>query len=167
MNELYKNEVRGKLYRLLFEMNKNTKISVQTPVGMTDEKDTGEGVGQGTLEGALVSAVNLDNGVNDFFHDSEYEVSYGMVDLQPLLFQDDVARLSLDIEATQMGNNMMDVTAETKLLDFNLERSCYVFFGNKKVRNEMLENLKETPGIEEKRKFMKLKEIAIAIVETI
>ena len=31
MNEVYKNEVRGKLYRLLFEMNKNTKISVQTP----------------------------------------------------------------------------------------------------------------------------------------
>ena len=75
MNELYKNEVRGKLYRLLFEMNKNTKISVQTPVGMTGEEDTGEGVGQGTLEGALVSAVNLDNGVNDFFYDSEYEVS--------------------------------------------------------------------------------------------
>ena len=67
------NEVRGKLYRLLFEMNENTKISVLTPVGMTEEKDTGEGVGQGTLEGALVSAVNLDNGVNDFFYDSEYE----------------------------------------------------------------------------------------------
>ena len=65
--ELYKNEVRGKLYHLLFNMNKNTKIRVQTPVGLTEECDTGEGVGEGTLEGALVSAVNLDSGVNDFF----------------------------------------------------------------------------------------------------
>ena len=42
-------------------------ICVQTPVGTTKESDTGEGVGQGTLEGALVSAVSLDKGVNDFF----------------------------------------------------------------------------------------------------
>ena len=62
-------------------MNKSTKISVLTTVGLT-----GEGMGKGTLEGAIVSAVNLDNGVNDFFHDSEYEVSYGNVDLQPLLY---------------------------------------------------------------------------------
>ena len=145
MNEVYKNEVRGKLYRLLFEMNKNTKISVQTPVGLTEERDTGEGVGQGTLEGAIVSAVNLDNGVNDFFHDSEYEVSYGNVDLQPLLYQDDVARLSLDIETTQMGNNKMEVMAETKLLNYNLEKSCYIVFGTKSVRNDMINKLKTTP----------------------
>jgi hypothetical protein len=124
MNELYKSKVQGKLYRLLYEMNKNTKISVQTPVGLTDECDTGEGVGQGTLEGAIVSAVNLDSGVNDFFHDSEYEVNYGGVDLQPLLFQDDVARLSADLAAVQMGNNKMETLAETKLLNYNLEKSC-------------------------------------------
>ena len=73
LNELYKSNVKGKLYRLLYMMNKNTRISVQTPVGITEECDTGEGVGQGTLEGALVSAVNLDSGVNGYFHDSEYE----------------------------------------------------------------------------------------------
>ena len=67
--------VHGKLCRLLYTMNKNTRISVQTPVGTTDERDTGEGVGQGTLEGALVSAVHLDSGVNEHFPDSEYEIS--------------------------------------------------------------------------------------------
>ena len=89
--------------------------------GITEEKDTGEGVGQGTLGGALVSAVNLANGLNDFFCDSEYEISYGEVNLQPLLFQDDVARLALDVVSAQMGNNKMETLAETKLLDFNLD----------------------------------------------
>ena len=97
MNELYKSGVTGKLYRLLYKMNQNTRICVQTPVGMTEEQDTGEGVGQGTLEGALVSGVNIDKGVNEYFKDSEYEVSYGPVPLQPILYQDDVARMSLDL----------------------------------------------------------------------
>ena len=119
MNEVYKCNIKGKLYRLLFQMNKNTKISVQTPVGITEESDTGEGVGQGTLEGGLVSAVSLDKGVNDFFCDSEYEVNYGEVALQPLLYQDDEARLSTDLESVQMGNTRMEALAETKLLDYN------------------------------------------------
>ena len=51
--------------------------------------------------------------MKDFFSDSEYEVSYGELQLQPVLYQDDVARLSLDIESTQMGNNKMETMAET------------------------------------------------------
>ena len=54
LNEVHRNNVKGKLYRLLYEMNKNTRISIQTPVGLTEERDTGEGVGQGTLEGAII-----------------------------------------------------------------------------------------------------------------
>ena len=54
-------------------MNKSTKINVQTPVGTTDECECG----RCTLEGAIVRAVNLDS-------DSEYEVQYGDVALQPL-----------------------------------------------------------------------------------
>ena len=147
MNELYKNKIRGKLYRLLFNMNKNTRIRVQTPVGLTEECDTGEGVGQGTLEGALVSAVNLDSGVNDFFCDSEYEVNYGDVALQPILFQDDVARLSTSLESVQMGNNKMESLAETKLLNFNLDKSCFVVIGNEKSRRMIHDQLLDNPLI--------------------
>ena len=71
MSELYKNDIRGKLYRLIFQMNKETIIKVQTPVGLTESVNTGEGVGQGTLEGAIISAVNLDNGVREYFRDSD------------------------------------------------------------------------------------------------
>ena len=126
-------------------MNKNTKICVQTPVGLTNEQDTGEGVGQSTLEGALISAVNLDNGVDDFFRDSEYEASYEEVDLQPLLYQDDVARLSMDLESAQMGNDRMENMAETKLLDYNLEKSCFIVFGDKKSRQNINEELVSKP----------------------
>ena len=59
MNELYRKGITGKLYRLIYALNKNTRFSVQTPVGMTEEADRGEGLGQGTGEGAIISALNL------------------------------------------------------------------------------------------------------------
>ena len=45
MGEIYKSHVGGKLYRLFYHM-KNTRIGVQTPLGLSDEEDTSEGLGQ-------------------------------------------------------------------------------------------------------------------------
>ena len=39
-------------------MNKDTIIKVNTGVGTTDEANTGENIGQGTGEGAIISAVD-------------------------------------------------------------------------------------------------------------
>jgi hypothetical protein len=58
-----------------------------------------------------------------------------------------VARLSLNIETTQMGNNKMELMAETKLLNYNVEKSCYIVFGTKTVRNEIINKLKTTNSL--------------------
>ena len=126
-------------------MNKDTRIKVRTPVGDTEERDTGEGWGQGTIEGALCSAVNLDSGVRDFFQNSEHEVSYGDVMLGPALFQDDVARLCDDPVSAQIGNVKMEAMAETKLLDFNMDKSCLIAIGRKKARTALEKKLIENP----------------------
>ena len=68
-----KNNVKGKLYKLLYEMIKDTRIVVRTTVG---DENVGEGWGQRAIEEAIFSAVNLDNGVKDFFEGNEYELSY-------------------------------------------------------------------------------------------
>ena len=145
LNKLYKNQMRGKLYKLLYKMNKDTRIKVRTPVGDTEERDTGEGWGQGTIEGALCSAVNLDSGVREFFQNSEHEVSYGDVMLGPALFQDDVARLCDDPVSAQIGNDKMEAMAETKLLDFNMDKSCLIAIGRKKARTDLEKKLIENP----------------------
>jgi hypothetical protein len=124
MDVLYKRGTRGKMYRLLFEMNKNTIVKVRTAVGDTEEEDTGEGLGQGTNEGAIISASSIDYTVDEHFRESPYEISYGELNLQPLLFQDDVCRMSLTPEAAEMGNRKMESVMESKLLDFNLDKSC-------------------------------------------
>ena len=83
--------------------------------------------------------------MNDYFHNSEYEVSYGSVPLQPILFQDDVARMSLDLESAQMGNDKMEAMAESKLLDYNLDKSCFIIIGKIKARLEMQKQLQNCP----------------------
>ena len=67
-SEIYANQVKGKIYRLLFELNKKARIKVKTPVGVSDSSETNPLVSQGTSEGAIVSAVNLDNGMAEYFH---------------------------------------------------------------------------------------------------
>ena len=52
--ELYKSNVKGKLYKLIFNLNKNIRIKVKTPVGESEPVDTGPYVGQGAVEGAVI-----------------------------------------------------------------------------------------------------------------
>ena len=145
LNELYRCGIKGKLYRLFYALNKNTRFSVLTPVGLTEEISRGEGLGQGTGEGALISAVNLDGGVRGYFANNDLEVSYGNVKMGPVLFQDDVARMAEDVESAQCGNDKMEVLAETKLLDYNLEKSCFVVIGSKKACREVNKKLANRP----------------------
>ena len=63
----------------------------------------------------------------------------------PVLFQDDVARLAGDLESAQVGNDRMESVAETKLLDYNLQKSCYVVIGKKKERLEIEKKSKVKP----------------------
>ena len=64
-------------------------------------------IGQGTAGGALVSQANLDKGLMRYFSDSEDEIQYGSVRLQPLAYQDDVLRGSKDVTTAQKGNIRM------------------------------------------------------------
>ena len=93
MNSMYHCGIKGKLYRLLYELNKENKIKIRTSVGMTDCVETGENVSQGSISGGLVSSVNLDFSINNYFKNSQYEISYITERLQPLIFQDDLSRI--------------------------------------------------------------------------
>ena len=62
-NQLYKLKVRGKVYKMLHEMNKNITIKVNTPVGLTEAEETGPGIAQGAVDAAAVSSANVAGGV--------------------------------------------------------------------------------------------------------
>ena len=145
LRELYKSNMKGKLYRLLYLLNKDTRICVRTPVGDTEKVETREGLAQGSSEGAIASASNLGHGVEDFFLDSEHEAVYGRVPVGPVILQDDICRVAVSPEAAQAGVSKMEAMAETKQLNFNEDKSVFVIFGKGKAKREMEENFKENP----------------------
>ena len=56
LNELYKSKIKGKPYRLLYELNKDNRITVRTPVGDSEKRDIDEGITQGSVSGTLTSS---------------------------------------------------------------------------------------------------------------
>jgi len=81
----------------------------------------------------------------EYFKDSSDEASYYSVRLQPLLFQDDVARIAPTVKSAQAGNAKMEVVAETKLLDYNHEKSGFLIIGGKKSKQKMQKELDVSP----------------------
>ena len=49
MNELHKEKVKGKLYNLIYELNRNNRIKVRTALGDSDTRETNEKVSQEQL----------------------------------------------------------------------------------------------------------------------
>ena len=110
-------------------------------MGLTQYKDMGELIGQGTFGEALVSGLNLDKEVMDSFTDSEDELYYGEVRIQPMLYQDDIIRLSSSREKVQNGNDRIEAIMKSKQLEVHPEKSCFLVVdnGNKmqEIRNEI------------------------------
>ena len=143
LNETYRANVKGKVYKLIYEMNKDVRIKVRTAVGDSDVKELNEIVAQGSLEGAVISTNSISKGIDDFFSDSEYEESYGRITLLPMQFLDDIGRFTNDPIAAQYGNDKLESMAETKLLDYNLLKSSIVILGRKAAREKLREKFEE------------------------
>ena len=146
MCALYSAGVCGKVYRLWFKLNENTRIAVKTGVGLTDERETGETLGQGTVGGALASALNIDEELDCHFEDSPVEICYGSTRLQPISFQDDVLRMCTGRDEAQEGFNRMEAVFKSKLLEIHPTKSCYLLFANNsKMRNRIQSEIADRP----------------------
>ena len=145
MNALYNYGVKGKEYRLIYELNKENKIQIKTSVGMTESFTTGPTVSQGSIGGGLISAINLDYSMNRFFFNSTNEVFFNNIKLAPLIYQDDLGRFSASRVDAQAGNDKIQACMESKLLDLHQDKSCYILIGNKKVTKEISEELEYCP----------------------
>ena len=146
MNTLHSAGVHGKAYRLWYKLNKNTRIAVKTGVGLTDERDTGETLGQGTVGGALVSALNIDEEINAHFEASQAEISYGTTRFQAVSFQDDVLRMCSGRDEAQIGYHKFEAVFKSKLLKIHPIKSCFLLFGiNNKTKDMISQEIERRP----------------------
>ena len=147
MDTLYMAGIHGKLYRLWFELNRDTQIRVKTGVGMSGIKPTGENVAQGSIGGALASSANLDKTLRMYFEGSDCEVSYDDIRLEPITFQDDAARFVTDIVSAQKGNDFVSSAMNLKQLTINVDKCATILFGKKKVVKKTLDEIDNMGGL--------------------
>ena len=145
MDNLYKSDIKGKLYRLIYELNKNNQIQIKTSVGTTSNFKTGENVTQGSVGGGLISSINLDIPIRTFFKESVHEVKYGDIMMGPIIYQDDLARLASNVVDAQAGIDKVETCMETKMLDLHDEKSCFLVVGKGKVLKQVKNELQMSP----------------------
>ena len=93
--------VSRKAAKCWFKLNQNTRIKVNTAAGMTGTVMAGDLVGQGTAGAGLVSQLNLDRGLQQYFGGSQDETYYGRVRVEYAAYQDDVGKPSRGVREAQ------------------------------------------------------------------
>ena len=83
--------------------------------------------------------------INKDISNSEYEISYLFLRLQPLIYQDDLSRMSTSAKNAQAGNDIIEHCMESKLLDLHPEKSCYIVFGKDEVTKNLKKEIEENP----------------------
>ena len=126
-------------------MNKNTKISVKTAFGITDEADVGDCLGQGTAGAGLVSAANLDLGLQKYFNNSHNVMNYGSVRLQPLSYQDDIGTPCTGIEMARDQADKVSRMLQEKSLEAHHDKSGILILGSDKYKYKMQKEVECSP----------------------
>ena len=148
-------KIDNKSYRIWYKINQNTKICVNTSVGTSDYKDIDDSVGQGQVGAALVSSLNIGCAVEEAFRGitsatigkqiSKTVNDFDTVNLNSVIFQDDIGKMSDNLEDAKLGSQILYDTLSRKVLSVNYDKSKYIIFGSKSQRNNMLNKLKNDP----------------------
>ena len=92
-----------------------------------------------------MSSANVLVGVDDEFRDSDKEVVYHNIKLNPQSFMDDILRPAENVRNAQYGNDKMEEMVKKKVLKFNLDKSNFVILGNKKSRKKLRDEEERNP----------------------
>ena len=138
-------KVNQKAYRCWFKINKETVISVDTPVRRTAKEVVHEIFPQGSGGAALASALDLALGLKSYFQASQDDISYGKVTTQPQAWQDDILRIAEDINATRAGNKKLAKMTSQKGLTAHDSKTTFVVIGTKEYRSTMMKEVAKNP----------------------
>ena len=102
-------------------------------------------IGQGTAGAALVSQLNLDHGMHEYFRGSFNEVYYGDIRCEYFAYQDDLGKPSAGVNEAQSGNVKMYNLFMEKGLDAHPDKTCFIVFGSKEYKDKIDNQLKDNP----------------------
>ena len=122
MLDVWKCNVKGKIWRNIYEINKKANIHVKTPVGISDPVTIKQALKQGSVLASVMAALHTD-AVNRTFNNEKYGVNYGEILLNNLLFQDDIIKLESDENRLNEANLLYQTFQHNNRMMFHKEKS--------------------------------------------
>jgi hypothetical protein len=105
----------------------------------------GDCLGQGTGGAGLVSAANLDLGLQKFFNTTNNVMNYGQVRVQPLSYQDDVGTICTGVAMVRDQAKRLTEMIKEKTLDAHPDKSGILVLGSLSFQNKIKKELQEEP----------------------
>ena len=118
MNDLWKINIRGKIWRNIYEINCKAIIKIKTAIGETEEVEVGEVLKQGSVLASSLAAMHTDT-------ISRYTtgIKYGDIEIPQLLFQDDIVKLDKNKENLQKSNLILENYQKYNRMAFHPEKT--------------------------------------------
>ena len=146
MDCLDRANISRKAAKLWFKLNEKTEIQVNTAAGMTESAEAGDLVGQGTAGAGLVSQLNLDMGLQQYFGGSQDELYYGGVRIEYTAYQDDIGKPSIGVREAQTHMTKLAFMLEDKGLEAHPDKTAFIMLkGSKKDVEKKEKELQMTP----------------------
>ena len=125
LNDLWKAEVKGKIWRNIYMINQTAFIKIKTPAGLTDEFQIGETLKQGSVLASTLASLHTD-GVNRLFENSGIGINYGNVRVNQLLFQDDILKIESSPQSLNQANSIYTWFAKVNRMVYHQDKSVYM-----------------------------------------
>ena len=120
---------------MMHEMNKNTEVTIVTPVGKTERIKVGEIVKQGTVLGPTLCCVETDQ-INNIGEDQTRPLGNEIVGI--LIFVDDVMSAGTAETARKCIRNLREME-KLKKFTFGLKKTNYLIIETGKEPNDVIE----------------------------
>ena len=130
LNDFYNAGLNDDKFALLYNMNKNVKIAVKTPIGKTSRETITDVVIQGDVFGPLMCSKQIDTFGQECLDKHRYTYMYrGEVEIPPLSMIDDLLAVSECGFKTTMSNAYLALKTDIKKLQFGAAKCKKLHIG--------------------------------------
>ena len=125
MNDMWHAGIKGRIWRNMYNINKEAKIYIKTPLGITEGHEIGETVKQGSVLASKMASMHTD-GVNRMFENTGMGINYGNIIINNLVFQDDVIKLENSEHKLNQANQIYRWFAQVNGMKFHEIKSQWM-----------------------------------------
>ena len=129
MEDLWRKNVRGKIWRNIYIINSKARLSIKTAFGETEEVKVGEVLKQGSVLASTLAAMHTDT-LSEY---SNKGVKYGQITIPQLIFQDDIVKFDRSQENLQKSNKVLESFQKYNRMAFHPDKTQIVAKGKTQV----------------------------------